>query len=161
MSLYKNVNAEVREDVNFNIGIPPVAMGQNETWASPWVSIHEMRRYVGLATIACAPDGTILTATIYEAEDSSGTGVQAISDSEVTVTASGEQSLLAIPEIRETEVSVDDGYQWVRLQMSHDNVADLIGGGLYGIVPYVRPEDSTKSTDTKECTTTSTTTAAQ
>jgi hypothetical protein len=146
MALYQNVNSELREGSHFYISTSPQSIASATATDGPWVDMKEVRRFGGKALVTDASDGTTLTVKIQEATDNSGTGAQALTT--VTVTADGTQDLMGIVEIRETEMSTDDGYTYVNLQFQHDEGSALDCAAIYSVLPYKHQLSDTKSTDT-------------
>jgi hypothetical protein len=155
MALYANTNVQIREIADFAIGTPPQSIASETVETSAWVNIHEWRRGVGMALVRCASDGTTLHVYWRQATDADGSDAKDLGD-EVTLEADGEQSLMCIAEARETEVDTDGGFGYVALAFYHDEGQALDGASVVGGMPYMRDEN-VKTTDSLDCTTTTTT----
>lgn len=134
MSLYINPNVEIREAVEFGIGIPPKQFNQNDVYQSDWMNIKELHRVVGIGEVQDLADASTLHVYFRQADDNSGTNEEDVTGSEVTVTADGEQDAMAVSEITAEELD----RQYVALHVYHDDVANPNGCGIVGEEPTKR-----------------------
>ncbi len=140
--MYINPNVEVREAVEFSVGVPPQSLAASTVYQSDWTSIQEVRRAIGVGQVENLADTKTLHVYFRQAKDASGTDAKSLG-SEVTVTADGEQDVLAVAEVFEQDVDTENGFDYISVAMYHDDSTSDNGSASMGTVPYRRDGSAT------------------
>lgn len=138
--MYINPNVEVREAVEFGTGVPPQSLSADTVYQSDWKSIETVRRAVAIGTVENLADAKTLHVYFQQATDSSGSNAKDLGD-EVTVTADGEQDVMAIAEIYEQDLDTEGGFDYIAASIYHDDDSADNGAVVVGEVPYRRDGD--------------------
>lgn len=108
---------------------------------SAWVSAKDFHRFMAIICAGTLGASATVDALIQQATDASGTGAKAVTGKAITqLTQAGSDSdRQAVINLATEELDVDNGFDYIRLQVTVGTATSDIGALLLGVAPRNAP----------------------